>query len=51
MNEFGRIPKDQEIEETANREIKALGGTKGFSARTSVVARYCLAPEYMCLYQ
>ena len=31
---------DQVIEETANREIKAPGGMKEFSARTSVVARY-----------
>ena len=25
VNKFGRIPVDQAIEETANREIKALG--------------------------
>ena len=35
VNKFGRILMNQAIEETANREIKASGGTKGFSARTS----------------
>ena len=32
------------------RDIKAPGGTKGFSARTSVVARYYFTPEYMRAY-
>ena len=50
VNKFGRIPMDQAIEETANREIKALGGTKGLSARTSVVARYYLTPKYIRAY-
>ena len=50
VNKFGRIPTDQAIEETANREIKTPGGTKGFSVRTSVVARYCLTPEYIRAY-
>ena len=45
VNKFGRIPVDQAIEETAN--IKAPGGTKGFSARTSVVAGYYFTPEYI----
>ena len=49
-NKFGRIPMDQAIEETANRETKAPGGTKGFSARTSVVARYYLTPKYIRAY-
>ena len=47
-NKFGRM--DQAIEETADREIKAPGGTKGFNARTSVVARYYLIPKHVCAY-
>ena len=50
VNKFGRIPIDQAIEETANRDIKAPGGTKGFSALTSVVARYYFTPEYVSAY-
>ena len=50
VNKFGRIPMDQAIEETANREIKAPGGTKGFSAKISVVARYYLTPKYIRAY-
>ena len=52
VNKFGRIPMDQAIEETANRKIKAPGGMKGkgFSARTSVVARYYLTPKYIRAY-
>ena len=40
VNKFGRIPADHATEKTANRDIKEPEGTKGFSARTSVVARY-----------
>ena len=29
MNKFDRIPVDQAIEETANRDIEAPGGMKG----------------------
>ena len=47
VNKFGRIPMDQAIEETANRGKKSPGGTKGFSARTSAVARYYFTPEYI----
>ena len=50
VNKSGRIPMGQATEETANREIKALKGTKGFSARTRVVARYSLTPEYIRAY-
>ena len=50
VNKFGRIPVDQAYEETADRDIKAPEGTRGFNARTSVVARYYLAPEYMISY-
>ena len=50
VNKFGRIPMDQAIEDTGNGEIKAPGGMKGFSARTSVVAIYYLTPEYIRVY-
>ena len=29
VNKFGRIPTDQAIEETANREMTAVGGDEG----------------------
>ena len=48
VNKLGRIPMDEE--ETADREIKAPGGTKRFSVRTSVVARYYLTPKYIRAY-
>ena len=50
VNKFDRIPVDQPIEETANRDIEAPGGTKGFSAWTSVVARYYFTLEYIRAY-
>ena len=50
VNKFGRIPMNQAIEETTNREIKAPRGTKGFSSQTSVVARYYLTPKYVRAY-
>ena len=30
-NTFGRIPIDQTIEETANKDTQTAGGTEGFS--------------------
>ena len=50
VNKFGRLPMDQAIEETANREIKAPEGTKGFNPRTSAVARYYLTPKNIHVY-
>ena len=32
-NTFGRIPVDQTIEETVNKDTQTPGGTKGFSLR------------------
>ena len=46
VNTFGRIPMDQAIEETADRDTKTPGGTKGFSTRPSAVARYYLTADY-----
>src|SRR6218665_529940 len=42
-NTFGRIPVDQTIEETVNRDTKTAGGTRGFSRNFSAVSRHFLA--------
>lgn len=39
-NTFGRIPMDQTIEETINKDTQTAGGTKGFSTRANCVAKY-----------
>ena len=39
-NTFGRIPMDQTIEETINKDTQTAGGTKGFSTRPNAVAKY-----------
>lgn len=39
-NNFSRIPMDQTIEETVNRDTQTAGGTKGFSLKPGAVARY-----------
>lgn len=33
-NPFGKIPVDQTIEETVNKDTQTAGGTKGFSLKT-----------------
>ena len=38
-NTFRRIPVDQAIEETANKETQAAGGTKGFSLNPWAVSK------------
>ena len=38
-NPFGKIPADQAIEETVNKDIQTPGGTKGFSLNPAVVTR------------
>ena len=45
-NPFGRIPVDQTIEETANKDTQTPGGTKGFSLNPGAVSRYYLTAEY-----
>lgn len=45
-NPFGRIPIDQTIEETANKDTQTAGGTKGFSLKPGSVTRYYLTAEY-----
>ena len=50
-NTFGRIPVDQAIEETANKDTQTAGGTKGFSLNPGAVSKYYLTAEYrsICL--
>ena len=45
-NPFGRIPVDQTIEETINKDTQTPGGTKGFSLKPSAVHRYYLTAEF-----
>ena len=45
-NPFGRIPVDQAIEETVNKDTQTAGGTKGFSLKPAALQRYYLTAEY-----
>lgn len=45
-NPFGRIPVDQTIEETVNKDTQTPGGTKGFSLKPADLSRYYLTTEY-----
>jgi len=45
-NPFGRIPVDQAVEETVNRDTQTPGGTKGFSLKPNAVHRYYQTAEY-----
>ena len=49
-NPFGRIPVDQTIEETVNKDTQTSGGTKGFSLKTAAVYKYYLTSEYRSAY-
>ncbi|KAJ8389301.1 hypothetical protein AAFF_G00121660 [Aldrovandia affinis] len=42
QNPYGRIPVDQTIEETVNRDTQTAGGTKGFSLKQAAVEMYYL---------
>ena len=44
-NPFGRIPIDQTIEETVNKDTQTPGGTKGFSLKPGAVAKYYMNTE------
>ena len=48
QNPFSRIPVDQTVEETVNRDTQTAGGTKGFSLNPRAVKRYYLAAEFRC---
>ncbi len=40
QNTFGKIPMDQTIEETVNKDTQTPGGTKGFSLRKGESNKY-----------
>jgi len=44
-NTFGRIPVDQTIEETVNKDTKSPGGIKGFSRNFSAVKRHYITSD------
>ena len=52
-NSFGRIPMDQTIEETVNKDTQTTGGTKGFSLNAKAVSRYYITADFRrsCLRQ
>ena len=49
-NSFGRIPVDQTVEETVNKDTQTQGGTKGFSLNPGAVSRFYLTAEYRSSY-
>ena len=49
-NPFGRIPVDQTIEETVNKDTQTPGRTKGFSLKPGAVSRHYLTAKYRAVY-
>lgn len=49
-NPFGKIPVDQTIEETGNKDTQTPGGTQGFSLNPGAVRRYYLNAEYRSMF-
>ncbi|KAG1655497.1 hypothetical protein GQR58_024494 [Nymphon striatum] len=49
-NTFEKIPVDQTVEETVNRDTQTQGGTKGFSLKANALSRYYLTAEYRSSY-
>ena len=45
-NPFGRIPVDQTIEVTVNKDTQTPGGTSGFSLKAGAIKRYYITAEY-----
>ncbi len=45
-NPFGRIPIDQAIKETVNKNTQTPGGTKGFSLKKGAVSRFYITAEH-----
>ena len=45
-NPFGRIPVDQTVEETVNKDTQTSGGTKGFSLKSGALTRHYMTAEY-----
>ena len=52
-NPFGKVPFDQTIEETVNKDTQTPGGTKGFSLKPATLTKYYVNAEYRstCLRQ
>ncbi|KAK3886504.1 hypothetical protein Pcinc_009374 [Petrolisthes cinctipes] len=50
VNPFCRIPVDQAIEETVNKDTQTAGGTKGFSFKPEAVSIYYITAEYRSMY-
>ena len=46
-NPFGRIPVDETIEETVNKDTQIGGGNKGFSLKPGAISKYFLIAEYI----
>ena len=46
QNPFGKIPVDQTIDETVNKDTQTPGGTKGFSLKPAALSRYYLTAEH-----
>mgnify|MGYP001552076738 CR=1 FL=1 len=46
INPFGKLPVDQTLEETVNKDTQCPGGTKGFSLNAGATAKYYLTAEY-----
>ena len=49
-NTLGRIPVDQTLKETVNKDTQTPGGTKGFSLKPGAVQRYYLTAEFRTLF-
>jgi hypothetical protein len=45
-NSFGRIPMDQAIEETVNKDTQTAGGTKGFSTNIGAVSKFYINADH-----
>ena len=46
QNPFGRIPVDQTIEMTINKDTQTAGGTTKFGKKTGTLSRFYLTAEY-----
>lgn len=49
-NAFGRIPVDQTIEETINKDTQTAGGTRGFSLNPGALQRYYMTAEFRAMF-
>ena len=50
VNPFRRIPVDQTVQETINKDTQTAGGTKGFSLKPGALQRYYMAAEFRTLF-